>query len=495
MALHLPPVAPDIVRSLRGLGYSTATAIADLIDNSITAGASQIDVDFEWRDNAPYVEIVDNGQGMDRGRLIEAMRMGTGSRGDRQAGDMGRFGLGLKTASLSQATVLTVISKERSGKTAAAQWDLEKIEASADWELWEGAPSDLGLKLPKLDSLTSGTAVRWDKLDRLLGKDGDVDNFFAIAESVGQHLAMTFHRLLSAKDLRITLNGASLAPWDPVAEDICAPIGQKAIGATGRIVCSAYIVHSPAGMTGEQARRAAGPLDWIQQQGFYVYRERRLIVGGGWLGLGPANRPWRLDPRYNLSRLTIDITNAEDEYWAIDLRKASAEPPANCREDLSKFAKSARRRAVIVSRGTSGSSPLAANLGVIDDVPIWMPGRSAATAPFRVNRRHPLVSKVRAALTDASLLRSLLDQIEKAAPLQPISASTTTDIAVTAALELKEADIRKVLLTVYPNYRRVLGLSHDDACKKLLTQPHFREHVQLVLATVAALERDMIGVS
>ncbi len=419
--------------------------------------------------------------------------MGTSSRSDREAGDLGRFGLGLKTASLSQATILSVVSKERETKAVAAQWDLEKIEASSDWELWEGDPVELGLTMEKLDELTSGTMVRWDKLDRLLGKDGDVDNFFAIAESVGQHLSMTFHRMLFAGDIRIVMNGVSLAPWDPVADDICAPIGRKSIGVNGQITCAAFILGSPANMTSEQLHRAAGPLDWIQQQGFYVYRERRLIVGGGWLGLGPIDRPWRLDPRYNLARLTIDITNADDQDWAIDLRKAFAQPPSSCRDELSRFAKSVRRRAVTTSRGRSVSQKNRAPSGTVDEVPLWMPNITAATAPFRVNRRHPLVSKVRAALPDASLLRLLLDQIERSAPLQPISAAVRVDVAVLAARELKEADIRKLLLTVYPNYRRVLGLSHDEACRKLLAQPHFQEHRALVLVTVATLERDMLG--
>jgi hypothetical protein len=493
VVLRLPPFASDMARSLRGLGYSTATAVADIVDNSLSARASKIDVDFEWRNEAPYVLIVDNGCGMNRERLIAAMRLGSDPRNQRAVGDLGRYGLGLKTASLSQATILTVVSKEAGAQATAARWDLARIEATSDWELWEGPPAEIGVTTDKLDASSSGTTVRWDQLDRLLGAAGDVDNFFAIAESVGQHLAMTFHRMLSAEEVAIKLNGVPLVPWNPVAEDVCDLIDERGLGPEGRIICRAYTMAAPAKLTDEQERRAAGPQDWIQQQGFYVYRERRLIVGGGWLGLGSVDRPWRFDAKYNLARLTIDITNADDQDWAIDLRKASAEPPVNCRAALLYLAKRARRAAVTRSRKSSSTVNSVAALATESEIPIWLPGSAAATAPFRVNRRHPLVSRIRTSMRDTTVLRSLLDLIERTAPLQPISSTMGIDIAVVAARELREADIRRLLLVVYQNYRRVLKLSRDEACSKLLEQPHFLEHRELVLTTVETLERDIQG--
>lgn len=491
MVLRLPPYAPNLANSLRGLGYSTATAVADLIDNSLTAGATRVEISFEWSDEAPSVQILDNGRGMDRDRLIGAMRLGADPRTVRGDGDLGRFGLGLKTASLSQAAVLTVLSKAEGTSVFCARWDLAQIEEAAEWDLIEGTAAELDVSAAPLESLPSGTLVRWDNLDRLLASKSDIDTLFAVAETVGRHLGMTFHRLIDEQGFQIILNGVAVLSWDPVAKDLSTALEEMSIGEANPTLCRSFLIAPPSILSEEQERRAAGPLDWIQQQGFYVYRERRMIVSGGWLGLGPASGPWRFDPRYNLARLTLDISNASDVDWAIDVRKSAAEPPAAIIPFLLKLAQRARRKAVSRAKGPSALAPGTNPPDALS--PIWVEPNIATTAPYRVNRRHPLVIKIRKALPDAGMLRTLLDHIERTAPLPPIRAAAGENLAAAAASALRQADVRKLLLTVYPTYRRALKLTKDEASAKLMEQPHFREHEGLVLETVDVIERDMQG--
>jgi hypothetical protein len=461
-----------------------------LVDNSISAGARIVDVDFVWRDDAPHVRILDDGHGMSRDRLISAMRLGSDPRDTRAESDLGRYGLGLKTASLSQATVMTVVSKGHASPPCVARWDLEEIDRAGSWELQVGTPDDLGTDLGPLGDRPSGTMVIWEHLDRLLGPAGSIDAFFAVAESVGRHLGMIYHRLLTAGELAIRLNGTTVPPWSPVEREFAELVEEETSGPLGGATCRAYLVTSPSVLNEEQGRRAAGPLDWIQQQGFYVYRNQRMIVSGGWLGLGQGSKEWRFDPRYNLARLTVDISNADDHEWSVDLRKSVAEPPFALRPVLIRLAQRIRRRSVARARSLV---PAGATVGVEGDEPpaIWVAAASTPNAPFRLNRRHPLVAQVRRALSDAGPLRQLLELLERTAPLPPISASPGANLAAAARRAAEEGDVRRLLLTIYPNYRRVLALTREAACERLLGQPHFRDHRSLVLEEVERLEREM----
>lgn len=128
------PVAASLAQSLRGLGYSLESAIADLLDNSISAGATNVWLTFEWSGSESVIMVEDNGFGMSEVRLVEAMRLGCmGPSAARQEDDLGRFGLGLKTASLSQCRRFTVCSWDKTGRHATRCWDLDVIEKHNDW--------------------------------------------------------------------------------------------------------------------------------------------------------------------------------------------------------------------------------------------------------------------------------------------------------------------------------------------------------------------------
>ena len=128
-----PPKASAMMEALRGLGYSTATALADIVDNSISAGASEVRLHFDWDGYDSRISILDNGRGMSDSELEAAMTLGTINPLDKRAHtDLGRFGLGLKTASFSQCRSLTVASKREGGPLVCLRWDLDAIASDPE---------------------------------------------------------------------------------------------------------------------------------------------------------------------------------------------------------------------------------------------------------------------------------------------------------------------------------------------------------------------------
>lgn len=201
-----PPRAAALVESLRGLGYSTSTAIADIVDNSIAAGAGTVEIRFHWAGEASWISILDNGGGMSAEGLDSAMRLGDRNPLDeRKPGDLGRFGLGLKTASFSQARSLTVASRRAGAAIGCLRWDLDALAASTDdgWYLLEGPQEGSENLLAPLDPCSSGTLVLLEKLDRLVTPGFGSDDFLEVIERLEQHLAMTFHRYLEGPRPRL----------------------------------------------------------------------------------------------------------------------------------------------------------------------------------------------------------------------------------------------------------------------------------------------------
>lgn len=218
-----PPSAACLSASMRDLGYSLETAIADLIDNSISAGADRIDIICDVSGELPLVVILDNGKGMTEGELLAAMRHGTDSpRRHRSPRDLGRFGLGLKTASFSQCRSLTVVSTS-DASICGAEWNLGRIDAADDWILSILDEADIQA-LPYVERLgRHGTAVLWRELDRMLEDEAGNRRQEIVNEKlevVGRHLSLVFHRFLSGEvkghpRITLTINGHPIAAFDP----------------------------------------------------------------------------------------------------------------------------------------------------------------------------------------------------------------------------------------------------------------------------------------
>ena len=301
---HAPPRAGAMIEALRGLGYSTATALADLVDNSIAAGAGSVDLTFVWKGPHSHITIQDDGRGMDDAGLDRAMRLGHQSPLDaRAANDLGRFGLGLKTASFSQCRRLTVASRQKGCPIACLRWDLDVLASSDDdtWRLLVG-PADGSLRLlDPLQEAPQGTLVLWEKLDRIVTPGFSERNFLDLIDVVEQHLAMVFHRYLTGKPrrLRIAINDRAVTPWDPfLATHHATWSSPTAILAPG-VAAQCHVLPHKDRLDRRQQEEAAGVDGWTAQQGFYVYRNQRLLVAGSWLGLGHG-RPWMKEEAHRL---------------------------------------------------------------------------------------------------------------------------------------------------------------------------------------------------
>lgn len=409
------------MEALRAFGYSPEAAIADLVDNSVTAHARRIDIQFHWDGTSSWIAVQDDGSGMDLPTLIEAMRPGTTNpREERSADDLGRFGLGLKTASLSQARSLTVVSKPQATEPSVRRWDLDHIGETREWQLLRSGSPVAEEYSDELERATSGTVVIWEKLDRILqttGKagSGSEDRFLEIAEVVESHLAMVFHRLLKGPGkLEMAINGRIISPWDPFLTDnqatqVLVPEEHPAFGSV--VGVTPFVLPHYSKLSADEHKQAAGPKGWNAHQGFYVYRNKRLLVPGSWLGLG-----FRKEEHYKLARIQVDIPNSMDEQWSIDVKKSTARPPGLLRDDLKRIAKLTRERAVQVYRHRGKTVARSPNQR---PVLVWNRHVKGDRIHYRINRDYPLVQKLMHSETGRETGR-LLRILEETVPVQAI---------------------------------------------------------------------------
>lgn len=336
------PSAKRLIGSLRDLGYDFSQAVADIIDNSIEAEATKIEIDIIFDGDNTKVRIVDNGNGMSMTELLEAMRFGSDS--DYSMESLGKFGLGLKTASLSQCEILTVISRNNV-ETAfnALSWDLDHINKTDKWELIRPTNFEIERLLDNKLIEATGTVICWQHLDRMIelkhpfGEAGR-KRFNKMTRDLEIHLAMVFHRFLAGevpgRQISITLNGNKIEPWDPFArsEPKTLRMPKKKIpvyhnGISGVVIFEPYVLPPKENFSSvDEFRRASGPQNWNQQQGFYFYRQNRLIQSGGWSKIRV------IDEHTKLARVAISFSPDLDEAFKINVAKMRVQLPDNIRE-------------------------------------------------------------------------------------------------------------------------------------------------------------------
>ena len=480
---HVPPKAGAMLEALRGFGYSTAAALADVIDNSISAGATEVRVRFDWAGEDSRVAVSDNGHGMDDAELELAMTLGAKNPLDeRSPTDLGRFGMGLKTASLSQCRRLTVASKRRGRPVSCLRWDLDALAASQDdgWHMFEGPAYGSEAFLQPLSSGSSGTLVLWERLDRIVTPGYDLSHFADLVDDVELRLAMVFHRLLegTTPTFRLLVNEKLVAPWDPFmighpAKPWHSPIA-RTMTSSGAIEAQCHVLPHKDRLSEGEFQRGGGPAGWTSQQGFYVYRNRRLLLAGGWLGLGQG-RTWNREEFHRLARIRLDIPNTADADWRIDVKKSTARPPVVVRSWLTKLAEDTRERArrVFAFRGALTPGP-----GVRAVEQAWRVERLRDGVRYRIDESHPVVAAAIEAVGErAGLIRAMLRVVEETVPVQRIWLDTAEnkDTPKTGfAGEPPEAPegVRKVLLTLYRDMTKRRGMSPDAAVRVLsITEP------------------------
>lgn len=337
------PGARRLIMSLRDMGYDFAQAIADVVDNSIEAGASLVTIDVEFDGDNSWVRIADNGKGMNPEQLREAMRYG--SERDYGEDDLGKFGLGLKTASMSQCQCLSVASRWNRDRAniAAYSWDLDHIQKTNRWEILPIEDSDLGPAIRQPLKDTTGTVVLWQRLDRILGYRhpyGEMarKQLSQMCREIEQHLSMVFHAFMSGqvsrKRLRIYVNGNEVKPWDAFCQTEQKTKKLQPIrfqveheGVHGEVLLQPFVLpHQDDFSSPEAFRLASGPNNWNQQQGFYIYRANRMIQSGGWSNLRAP------DEHTKLARVSVSFSPALDEAFKINVAKMRVQLPAKIRE-------------------------------------------------------------------------------------------------------------------------------------------------------------------
>jgi len=490
------PGASALLESLRGVGYAPWTAIADLVDNSVAAGAKRLWISFVWRGASSCIRILDDGSGMDRATLVEAMRPGSRSpREARSPHDLGRFGLGLKTASFSQCRVLTIASRTVGGELVERHWDLDHVRHSDAWQLLKGIPRDVTDEAAIPDDLESGTVVLWTHLDRMVGTSSENDQaararFFEIARQVERHLAMTHHRFLSGShpQLRIYFNGLSeqarISPWDPFMQwhpaTIATPL--ERIPYKGTVVeVQGFVLPHRDRLSDSEYDTGAGPEGWLAHEGFFVLRGGRVLVYGGWLALGGGRR-WGRDELHRLARIRIDLPNSLDDEWKIDIRKSMATPPALLRPRLRGLAERVRAdaRDVLAHRGGRSSRAPSESL-----VRAWICHASQDGASYRIDRSHPSVLRgLDAAGAAAPMVEDMLRIIEATVPVQRIWLDATEhgEFSSPKAMEEPDAPLAASLQSLFRHMTEDLHLAEAEAIRRLLAIEPFSNYPSAVRA-------------
>lgn len=422
------PRASALAESLRDIGYSFETAVSDIIDNSIAADATQIDIWCLGDSDPLQLAIIDNGTGMGEERLIDAMRPGSADpRVMRAQSDLGRFGLGMKTASFSQCRRLTVASRERGGELAIARWDLDRVSADNEWTL----------ELPQADELVgtgwlarlpaAGTLVLWEKLDRFaeaLDGEGRADLVNAKLTALSRHLSLVFHRFLSTggrrkQKLVIKINNRPVAAFDPffLAHDATqtTPLERVRIGKS-EIEIQAYILPHHSKLSPEDRDFYQSRGDFLSNQGAYVYRNDRLMAWGNWFGMKAKGEATKL------ARVRIDFTSELDDQWTIDIKKSRAHPPPEVRKRFRQIIDKITDRSVKVYTGRATRA-----LGD-DRLPLWKRVPTHGGMEYIPDRDHPLIASFRSRLDSEGRrhLECLLKGISSALPVDAIYVDLAT---------------------------------------------------------------------
>ncbi|MCA0355195.1 MAG: ATP-binding protein [Chloroflexi bacterium] len=485
----LSPHAASLSQSMRDLGYSLETAIADLIDNSITAGARNIRIFLDIDEaNDPCLVIIDDGSGMNENELIEAMRPGSRNpRDKRDKDDLGRFGLGLKTASFSQCKSLTVVSR-KDQNTFAACWDLDLITARNEWIVTIPAIEDL-LFTPYIKTLGfQGTYILWKKLDRFLENsinDSSKNNSYDKLSIVEKHLALVFHRYISGDykrhKINIEINGHPIIAFDPfcISNKATQLLQEEIVRIDGNeIKIQPYILphHSKLSKKDYDFYRSRG--DFVTNQGAYIYRNGRLMAWGDWFRLVPKSEATKL------ARIQIDFTNVLDEYWTIDIKKSRAHPPPQVREKLKQ----------IINRITDQSKRIHIGRGnrLFDkqSQPLWVRFSDRDKIRYEVNKEHVLINAFlnRIGPDNASILRDVISLIERSVPLEAIYADYSS---VPQSFEEKEPiqyeDLKSQIMHFHILLTSDFSMDKENFKKTIFSMKQFNENRELTQKIIEEL--------
>lgn len=487
MSAHIPsiPEARLLLASLRSVGYTEETAIADIIDNCISAHANHIDICFDW--NNKRILIVDDGNGMAAADLIENMRIGSSDPDQaRSEDDLGRFGMGMKTAAFSLGKMLTVVTKT-DGVVSNAVWDLDQIP-QIGWNLIVRDSSEIEDYAAKLDE--QGTVVAIEHLDRVIDltdENKSKKKFFAVARKVEKHLALTFHRFIEEDGLVLRLNENPIIAWNPfvLSNSATQELSDETIWSDdgkSEVNIQPYVLpHKTKFASDDDYQAAGGFKGWNYHQGVYVYRNRRLIICGTWFDY------IKKEPAYNLARIKVDISSASDEDWKIDIKKSAASLPGYVRETVERAIDICTETSARVynSRGTYSKS----NAGSPNLNYVWEQRKKNGRYTFHINRKHSLLQDIKKQLDDqgTAALSAYLALVENLAPFMLSGAADSlqkNSSANAAGQNSLEYQMEINELKEYISLFLSRGFSKEETKATLLDMSNYRHLRQEIIKMV-----------
>lgn len=448
---ELPPQPSILLESLRNMGYTLKSAIADIVDNSITANATCVSIQYRgvYQGN-PWLAICDNGEGMNREALFQCMKFGCRAYHQERRGnnDLGRFGLGMKTASISQCRKLTVFSWQ-GGFASAYCWDLDTIDES--WQIGELTEQEIEhhdilneiKKSLKFTVSPQGTVVLWEKLDRDGAKTDKAFN--SCMNEAREHIALVFHRFMESEPgykqlITFDMNNSIISPKAPFGPE---KNPNRHILNHAQFTCNGYIVKYqpyllPRAVDSSPTEYAlyAGREGYVQNQGFYVYRNRRLIERATWF------KKHKKEHKTQLLRIRIDIPAELDEYWEIDVRKSQTTPPSEIQNRVSLIVEQAMEEA----RGFWDSSHRNVATRAHDFTPAWCINQSRPNVyDYTVNKEHAIYKHISSQLNaeGKNLLRYYVNLLGKSFPYERYYSNRCQNTDVKPSFEEEGEDSEK----------------------------------------------------
>ncbi len=464
---EIPP-STNIIDVLGSSGYTLETALADIVDNSISAGADSISISFDVNDlgNARVI-IADNGTGMSLDDLKNAAIIANVSKNaKRDEFDLGRYSLGLKSASMSFCNKLYVISKREGNDPNSICIDFAYILRENKWSASVVEKPEYENKLKD-----SGTIVLWEDL-----KFVDADTFSRKQLnqklfSIETHLSHTFSDYIMNKNLKIKMEKDMIEAWDPFMLHLDSvkcldvdPISYKG----SKIEIKPYILPVYSSLPAKEQLRMKGR-GMSEQQGFYIYRNGRLINEGGWLNLPGMT----VDNKSQYARIRVDIASHLDDDFKVNFMKNSLEIPDRLKSSFLDVAKLARKES-LNSYAYKKNPTLKRKRKNKDNIPVWNVHTSDNSISLNINTDHPIIKELtkNMSLKEQKKLFSLLS---KNLPVARIQSGIVKD------KEYRNSEMMELIDETY-NELKNSGMNDNDIKKKMISiEPFSLEKYRFLL--------------
>ncbi|WP_010249800.1 ATP-binding protein [Myroides injenensis] len=455
--IEVSPNLKNFINSFREIGYTPEIAIADIIDNSISANAKKIEI-YALVNPTPIIAIIDDGWGMNKEELIEAMRLSSRGPNDiRDSKDLGKFGLGLKTASFSQCKKLTVVSK-KDGEINGYQWDLDFIVDKGEWLLKTISDFESVAYFNEIRDKSAGTLVLLEEIDKI-----ERSAFSNALFKVRNHIALVFHKFIEGsiynRKVEMSLNNNPIKAFNPFNENHLATqnLSEEKIKINEHsFTVQPFILPHHSKLNRDEYELYGTEEGYLKTQGFYLYREHRIIIYGTWWGLH------RISDGHKLIRIKIEIPNSMDEHWGIDVKKSRAKPSDVIKNELKRIIKP------VLEKGSRTYKSRGRKLEDKTITRFWQIIPVNEKIRFSINEEHPLFMELFESLDQSQKERFLfyLKAVQTYLPLDAIQARMQTD-----PFQIDQKNIlRPEEITIIANKLKEKGLTQEFINNLLKTE-------------------------